>query len=160
MNNLLGNIQVLYSPWSYPPHLHWIVFFIWKQLSVLLSKSYLYGIEVDFDTSILTYEYKYHFHLVNQMYGTEVDFDTCILFLMLILHWYEVKLNHKLNNLRGNTDFLSRLNWPGTHGKYNVKFVQSQSLKSGIFFKPQPSLVFLDLFQVHFPVFFLFYLVV
>jgi len=37
------------------------------------------------------------------------------------------------NNLRGNTDFLSRLNWPGTHGKYNVKFVQSQSLKSGIF---------------------------
>ena len=84
MNNLLGNIQVLYSPWSYPPHLHWIVFFIWKQLSGLLSKSYLYGIEVDFDTSILTYEYKYHFHLVNQMYGTEVDFDTCILFQMLI----------------------------------------------------------------------------
>ena len=57
---------------------------IWIQLSFLLSKSYLYGIEFDFDTSILTYEYKYHFHLLNQMYGTEVDFGTSILFLMLI----------------------------------------------------------------------------
>ena len=57
---------------------------IWILFSFLPFKSYLYGIEFDFDTSILTYEYKYHFHLLNQMYGTEVDFDTCILFLMLI----------------------------------------------------------------------------
>ena len=40
--------------------------------------------EVDLDTSILIYGYKYHFHLVNQMYGTEGIFDTCILFRMFI----------------------------------------------------------------------------
>jgi len=60
------------------------VILVWMQLSFLLYESYLWGVGVGLDTSILIYGCGYHFHLVGQMCGTGGIFDTCILFIMFV----------------------------------------------------------------------------